>query len=181
MTSGDSQCRRLLACRDILEWETIPARTAELDRIVLGEFAENEVRKDFTPSERVAILEALETNTHGGDRRSDQEQNIAVDRDDAAKAAGFGNRETARQAKKVVESGGTMPRRFQRNQATPICLRARERRTEHFDNRVDILNLPVGFFIARWARHERRLRCMEENSVLDSIIGRSLNECAEGL
>ena len=67
--------------------------------------AENEVRKDFTPSERVAILEALETNTHGGNRLSEQEQNIALGCDDAAKRAGFGNRETARQAKRVVEDG----------------------------------------------------------------------------
>ena len=104
--------RRLLACRDILEWETIPARTVELDRIVLGEFAENEVRKDFTPSERVAILEAIEAsigNRQG--QRTDLEplQNIAEvaqeTRDAAAKRAGFGNRETARQAKKVVEDG----------------------------------------------------------------------------
>ena len=72
-----------------------------LDRIVLGEFAENEVRKDFTPSERVAILGAIETKPEEDQVNS---QNIASS-DEAAKAAGLGNRENARQAKNVVEDG----------------------------------------------------------------------------
>jgi ParB family chromosome partitioning protein len=47
--------RRLLACRDILGWSEIPARIVNVRSIVEGEFHENEVRKDFTPGERVAI------------------------------------------------------------------------------------------------------------------------------
>jgi ParB-like chromosome segregation protein Spo0J len=97
--------RRLLACRDILGWIEIPARVIEIDDIAVGEHDENELRKDFTPSERVAILATIERNKHGGDRKSDQEQNIAVDANTAAKLAGFGNKETARQARLVVDQG----------------------------------------------------------------------------
>src|SRR5262245_30894720 len=52
--------RRLRAVRDILGWTEIPARLIQIDSIVLGEQAENEVRKDFTVSERVAIGKHLE-------------------------------------------------------------------------------------------------------------------------
>ena len=39
---------------------TIPVTVVDLDAVVRGEFAENAVRKDFTPSEAVAIKRALE-------------------------------------------------------------------------------------------------------------------------
>src|SRR3954454_21500444 len=51
--------RRLRACRDLLKWKTIPARVVNVRSIAHGEFAENLLRKDFTPSERVAIVDAL--------------------------------------------------------------------------------------------------------------------------
>lgn len=65
----------------------------------------------FTPSERVEIGKALEAEL--GERRgrpTEIVQNFAQlpgekTRDMAAKAAGFGNAETYRQAKKVVEEG----------------------------------------------------------------------------
>src|SRR3546814_10004644 len=64
-----------------------------------SELHENEVRKDFTPSERVAIEKAIQRKPLGDQSRS---QNFATV-DDAARMAGFGNRETARQARTVVE------------------------------------------------------------------------------
>jgi len=100
--------RRLRAVQDILKGKTIAARIVNVSSIAAGEYAENEIRKDFTTSERVAIAEALPSFKHGGDRKSettdqDQEQNFALD--DAAKKAGLGNKETYRQAKKAVEKG----------------------------------------------------------------------------
>ena len=65
--------RRLRACQS-LGWEKIPARTVHLDSILKGELAENEFRKDFTHSERVAIGEAIEAelgNRQG--QRTDKE------------------------------------------------------------------------------------------------------------
>jgi hypothetical protein len=122
--------RRLMAVRDLLEWPTIAARVVRVSSILAGEFAENEVRKDFTLSERVAIGKAIEAeigNRQG--QRTDIElpQNFAEvepgmnpaehrqtsteiatgaeTREMAAKIAGFGNRTTYEQAKKVVDHG----------------------------------------------------------------------------
>ena len=93
--------RRLRACRDILGWTEIPCRILDLGSLLQAEHDENEVRKAFTVSERVAIFNAIEKKPCGDQSRS---QNIATV-DQAAKKAGFGNRETARQARKVVETG----------------------------------------------------------------------------
>ncbi len=50
--------RRLRAVRDVLRRKTILARIVDVSSIIAGEYAENEVCKDFTPSERVAIAKA---------------------------------------------------------------------------------------------------------------------------
>ena len=92
--------------------ETIPARTVDIDSILVGEYAENEVRKDFTQSERVAIAKAIESEL--GERRGRPSKEKCQNFDElkekrtddiAAQKAGFGNKETYRQAKKVVEEG----------------------------------------------------------------------------
>src|SRR5262249_53506110 len=95
--------------RDILKKKTILARIVDVSSILAGEYHENEVRKDFTPSERVAIARAIERQI--GNRRGQRVQNFAQvspgqkSRDAAAECAGFGNHETYRQAAKVVENG----------------------------------------------------------------------------
>ncbi|MEO5347926.1 MAG: hypothetical protein H7834_16350 [Magnetococcus sp. YQC-9] len=99
--------RRLEACFS-LEWETIPARIVEVPAL-LAEHDENEIRKDFTPSERVAIGKAIEaTQFERRGRPSDKThdskivQNFAQfepgqkTRDFIAKAIGFDNAETFR-------------------------------------------------------------------------------------
>ena len=107
--------RRMEACRS-LEWESIPARVIDVPSL-LAERDENEVRKDFTPSERVVIGRAVEdlvSERHGSNQYQAKVdvQNIAhpvvpgqKSREIAAQAAGFGNTETYRQAKQVVENG----------------------------------------------------------------------------
>ena len=50
--------RRLLACQR-LGWTEVPVRVVRLTEIVRGECAENTFRKDFTPSEAVAMAAAL--------------------------------------------------------------------------------------------------------------------------
>jgi DNA modification methylase len=106
--------RRIRAVRDILRKKTITARIVDVTSIIAGEYAENEVRKDFTPSERVAIAKAIERqigNRRGQRTDKQRVQKIAqVDpgektRDKAAEKAGFGNHETYRQAAKVVTNG----------------------------------------------------------------------------
>jgi hypothetical protein len=51
--------RRLAACKQ-LGWDEIPVTVVKLAEIVRGEFAENTQRKDWTPSEMVAIKRAIE-------------------------------------------------------------------------------------------------------------------------
>ena len=104
--------RRLLAVRDILKRATITARVVRVSSIVAGEYAENEIRKDFTPSERAAIGEAVTQQISGRQgQRTDRElpRNCAEvepgveTRAIAARMAGFGSKDTYERAKKVVE------------------------------------------------------------------------------
>ena len=106
--------RRLRAAQ-MLGWTTIPARIVDVPSIVAGEYAENEVRKDFTPSERVAIADAVraEIGSRQGQRtdRTGLPENVPEvstrreTRVIAAHKAGFGNETTYRQARTVVERG----------------------------------------------------------------------------
>src|SRR5271166_1739206 len=68
--------RRLRATRDILKKKTVLARIVDVTSIIAGEYAENEIRKDFTPSERVAIAKAIERQI--GNRRGQRVQNFAL-------------------------------------------------------------------------------------------------------
>jgi hypothetical protein len=114
--------RRLLACQ-MLGYEDIEARLIDLPSIIQGEYAENEFRKDFTVSERVAIGKAIEQGI--GERRGGNHEikcsgvnpQIFADCNDdlsgketreiASGIAAFGNRETYRQAKVIVEKGSS--------------------------------------------------------------------------
>jgi ParB family chromosome partitioning protein len=114
--------RRARAWFEVLRREDpIPAVILNLKSILAGEFAENEFRKNFTKSERIAIGKALEAEA--GERRGRPSAEKAADsiglkiqenfpefpkaqtRDLAAKVAGFQNPRTYEQAKKVVQSG----------------------------------------------------------------------------
>ncbi|MBF0263547.1 MAG: ParB N-terminal domain-containing protein [Magnetococcales bacterium] len=110
--------RRLEACRS-LGWTSIPVRVIDAPAL-LAEHDENEIRKDFTHSERVAIGKEVEAflgdrrkfNADGGPRHTGTIQENFPEskagqqtRDVAAKVAGFGNGKTYQQAKQVVEKG----------------------------------------------------------------------------
>jgi ParB-like chromosome segregation protein Spo0J len=98
--------RRLAAVRDVLRRDWINVRTVKVTSIVAGEYHENEVRKDFTPSERVAIEREINAEIERQPTgRGKCGQNFGRICDRSALFAGFGNRETARQARKVVEQG----------------------------------------------------------------------------
>jgi ParB family chromosome partitioning protein len=92
-----------------LNRETIPAVILKLDSLIAGEYAENEFRKQFTPSERAAIGKALEAelgNRKGANqhtRKNGDPHGETVDI--AAKRAGFKSAETFRAAQKVTERG----------------------------------------------------------------------------
>ena len=89
-----------------LGFDSIEGMVINLDSLLDGEFAENNDREDFKPSEMVAILKAIETIGSGARTDIQPRQYIAeVNKVEAAKQAGFGNKETARQATKAVDNG----------------------------------------------------------------------------
>jgi N6-adenosine-specific RNA methylase IME4 len=98
----------------LLGWQTIPARIVQVSSIMVGEYHENEIRKDFTTSERVAIgreIEKLLGNRQGQRMDLEPPQHIGeVSKGEetaeiAARKAGFGNPETYRLAKKTIQQG----------------------------------------------------------------------------
>lgn len=107
--------RRLMACK-ALGFEEIPARVIDVNAddpvtALRMEQAENEVRKDFTASEKVEIARRIEEalgNRHGGARdkslplEDDKPQGKSADL--AAESVGWSG-ETYRKAKSVVDSG----------------------------------------------------------------------------
>jgi hypothetical protein len=121
--------RRLRACRDILGWKEVLCRVLDIDDVVEGQYAENEIRKDFTPSERVAIARAIEEQIgnrrgqrtdlppkEGGNSKSNgsKEVQLPADRPEvesgeesraaAARQAGFSSTTDYRRAAEVVET-----------------------------------------------------------------------------
>jgi ParB-like chromosome segregation protein Spo0J len=121
--------RRLRACRDILGWQEILCRVLDIDDVIEGQYAENEIRKDFTPSERVAIAKAIEEQIGnrrgkrtdlppkaGGNSKSNGIKQVQLptnwsevksgeeSRQAAAKGAGFSSTTTYERTKQVVET-----------------------------------------------------------------------------
>jgi hypothetical protein len=101
--------RRLFVCRDVLKLKMIEARIVKISSIIRGEHDENELRKDFTASEKVAIAKALqqeigERRGNPSIRRNCSELNGRSD-DIVAKKAGFSSADSYLRAKKVVEQG----------------------------------------------------------------------------
>jgi ParB-like chromosome segregation protein Spo0J len=107
--------RRLEACRS-LGWTSIPVRVINAPAL-LAEHDENEIRKDFNHSERVAIGKEVEAFLG---KRQGQRTDIVVTelpvncpevkpgqetREVAAKAAGFDSSKTYERAKQVVKKG----------------------------------------------------------------------------
>lgn len=99
--------RRLRAYRDVLDREMIPARIVDVPSVLLGQIDENVLRKDFTLTEQIAIVDSLGPFKHGGDRRSDQARNSdlgSLTLADACKLVGI-SEDTYRRTKFVTEHG----------------------------------------------------------------------------
>ena len=97
--------RRIAAHRH-LGRTTISARIIEIDDIIRGTWSENEMRKAFTRSERVAILATMERKHPGQPKKNCQNSDNTFSgesRDQYTIRAGLGNHTTAYEAKKVIE------------------------------------------------------------------------------
>jgi N6-adenosine-specific RNA methylase IME4/ParB-like chromosome segregation protein Spo0J len=112
--------RRVAACR-ALGWREIAATVVNLDETVRGEFAENAIRKDFTPSEIDAIRREVEPLERAAAKRR---QGARTDlhpgklpgcpgnaRDKIAAFAGRSGR-TVEKIARVVEAAVREPERF---------------------------------------------------------------------
>jgi ParB-like chromosome segregation protein Spo0J len=113
--------RRLAACKQ-LGWTEIPVNVVNIVAVVKGEDAENKYRKDFTPSEAVAIKRAVEqlekaaakerqgtrTDKHPGKLPTSSKGRAA---DKAAERTGIGRR-SLEKAEAVVEAAEAEPERF---------------------------------------------------------------------
>ena len=102
-------------------WKTIPVRIIDIDSVASGELAENVIRKDFVPSEAVAVFQAVRaieverakarqgTRTDIVETFHDVEAGKA--RDKAARGVGFSGR-TLEKAEAIVEAAEHDPERF---------------------------------------------------------------------
>jgi N6-adenosine-specific RNA methylase IME4 len=111
--------RRLRAAK-LLGWTEIPVNVVDLDAVVRGEFAENACRKDFTPSELVAIGQeververerARERKAHDGRPGKLPERQTGDARDKVAAQLGISGR-TYEKAKAVVDAAEAEPEQF---------------------------------------------------------------------
>jgi ParB/RepB/Spo0J family partition protein len=112
--------RRLLAAK-LLGWTEIPVHVVDLDDVVSGEFAENVDRKDFTPSELVAIGEASEhvereaakarQSEAGRTKASGNFPEAGDTRDKIGKRLGISGR-TYERMKEVVEAAAAEPEKY---------------------------------------------------------------------
>ena len=114
--------RRLRAV-ELLGWKTIPCTPIPLNlgQIVRGEFAENTCRKDFTPSEAVAIKRALEPKEKAAakvrmvaahaspEKFSEQAKGNALDK--VATVTGV-HRTTLAKAEAIVDAAEAEPEKF---------------------------------------------------------------------
>jgi hypothetical protein len=108
--------RRIEACR-LLGWSAVPVHVVDIDAIARGEFAENAHRKDFAPSELVAIAATVEQR-----ERELAQQRMTLGkistgsergkvRDKVAAPLGVSGR-TLEKAKAVVHAAQAEPERF---------------------------------------------------------------------
>ena len=72
--------RRIIAAK-FLGWSEIPCRVIDLDNIIEGEYAENVNRKDFSPSEAVAIAEALKPKIREQAKKRQKAGKVKMDKE----------------------------------------------------------------------------------------------------
>lgn len=105
----DASCQLIAGQRRIeafklLGKEEIPVTMLDLDDLASGEIAENVVRRDFTPSESVAIWLAMESYQKTGKQLPEGWSDSDRRRDRAAEVTGLST-DTLSKAKQVVDSG----------------------------------------------------------------------------
>jgi len=170
--------RRIEAC-SFLGWTEIPATVLDLDSIIRGEHDENVYRKDFTPSEAVAIAAELEPmereaakTRHGRPKNSENftgfpDAGNALDR--VAEAVGM-SRPTLTKAREVVEFGDEELIEKMDNKSVEAAhkeLRMRELAAERAEIAKAAQDLPVD---DRWSVEVADIRSYQTGQRFDFII-----------
>jgi ParB/RepB/Spo0J family partition protein len=137
--------RRIEACRR-LGWSAVPVHVVDIDAIARGEFAENAHRKDFAPSELVAIAATVEQ----------RERELAQQRMTRGKISTAAERGRVRD--RVAEPLGVSGRTFEKAKAV---VEAAEAEPERFGHLMETLDRPHGVSKAyhglRRARDQQRV------------------------
>jgi N6-adenosine-specific RNA methylase IME4 len=107
--------RRIKAC-ELLGWTSVPVHVVDIDSIARGELAENACRKDFTPSELVAIARTVEQRERELARERMTLGKISTGstgktRDKIAAPLGVSGR-TLEKARAIVEAAEAEPEKF---------------------------------------------------------------------
>jgi N6-adenosine-specific RNA methylase IME4 len=119
--------QRRLAAVMMLGWADVPVTVVDIDEIIMGEYAENTYREDFTPTEAVAIGRAIEererekakarqlAQLRQGDRapvvESFHNGDQGKTRDKVGEVVGMSGR-SYEKARQVVEAAEERPERF---------------------------------------------------------------------
>lgn len=145
--------RRIRAAQ-MLGWTDIPATVIDLDAVMRGEIAENVQRKDFAPSEAVAIWQAMES--HAGERSDLGANCTEVQRRDQAAAATGVSARTLSSAKAVVDAAEREPERFgdlaeQMDRTGNVSRAYQEVRQQMRRDEVAARSLPVGVYRVLYA------------------------------
>ena len=122
--------RRLKACK-ALGWDTVPVHRVYLQDITKGEYHENTARKDFLPSEAVAIQKALLPIESQAAR---ERQGTRTDLQPPAKLAGGWRGQTRDKVASYIGIGRTTL-----GKATKV-VEAAEREPEKFSNLVEFMD-----------------------------------------
>ena len=159
--------RRIKACQ-MLGWQDIPVTVIDLDAIVRGECDENQKRKDWTPTEAVAIAKALEplereaargrqeatqgNRQSGVEKFSEPERGRALDK--VANAVGM-SRPTLTKAQEVIEAAEENPELFgdlpDKMDETSIERAYKEKRKRERRKDMEARPVPAGKFRVLYA------------------------------
>lgn len=125
--------RRLAACKR-LKWSAVPVHFVDLDRLVLGEFVENTVRKDFTLSEIADIARALRRVL---EPRAHARRTAGLNRGAAPVGENFANGERGKTADIIGRCVGVSGRTLQKIEAVVAAAEAEPEKYGILRERMD--------------------------------------------
>jgi hypothetical protein len=168
--------RRLRAYRDILGRDTIPAQIVDVASVLRGQIDENVLRKDFSLTEQIAIVDSLGPFKHGGDRRSNQAGNCKLDSltlASACKLVGI-SEDTYRSAKLVLEHG--IPELVESMDAKQMSVHAAETLAEATaEEQQECLAKPVNERTVTAKSVKKQIRSIRVRKERESNLARAIN------